>query len=86
MRKNNANASRGNLVIFRLVCVVMSLILVISAIAFSSHHLGSAGLISLLFAFGFLLLLFVQKNPGIGWWLTVFGLALVWLILLAAVI
>ncbi len=86
MRRNNANASKGNLYLFRVVCVVFALTLFISAIAFSTHHLGGAGLICLLFAFIFILMMFVQHSPGAAWWLGLFGLVIVLLVLLVALI
>ena len=81
--RKNAHASGGNLVLFRTGCVVIAAGQFICAIACSSSHRGAASLISLLFAFIVIFLIFVPRNPTLGWWITLFGLVLVWLILLA---
>ena len=86
MKKQNENASRGNLVLFRTACVIIALILLISAIAFSSHHLHAPALVCLLFAFVVVLMAFVRRSPGVGWWLSLFGIALLVLIILILVI
>jgi hypothetical protein len=81
--RKNPQAARGNLVLFRTVCVIIAIGQFICAIACSSNHRSAASLTSLLFGFVFTFLIFVPRNPGVGWWLSLFGLVLVWLILLA---
>jgi hypothetical protein len=85
MKKHNPNVSRGHLILFRTVCILIALILLISAIAFSHNHLHMAGLVCLLFAFVVLPMIFVQKTPGFGWWLSLFGVVLLVLIILGFV-
>ena len=77
------DGSKVSRTLFRAVGITIAIILFISAVAFHSHHLHSASLVCLLFSLVIFLYIFFVQKPSVGWWLSLFGIVMVVLILLA---
>ena len=81
-KKSHPGGSLVNRILFRSLCAVIILTLLVSAIKFSTHRQGLAGFICLIFSIVISVFVIIKKNPTAGAWFSLIGIVLLAIMIL----